>query len=72
MSNHHILRAGDKAHHLRLGRGGTVQHVSHRRGGMVLLRHADGSEQSYPVRELRVRDPKTDDLTMRCRVEESS
>lgn len=67
----HLLQKGDKAYHLRLGRAGTVLHVSARRGA-VLLRHAGGEERSYPVGELRARDVKTDDWTMRCRVEEQS
>lgn len=67
----HLLRKGDKAYHLRLGRAGTVLHVSTRRGAGA-LRHADGEERSYPVSELRVRDQRTDDWTMKCRVEEQS
>lgn len=68
--NEHILRTGDKAYHLRLGRTGTVLHVSPRRGGMALLRFADGTERSYSVDKLRVRDLERDDWTMRCRVSE--
>jgi len=68
--NTHLLCAGDKAYHLRLGRAGTVLHVSARRG-KVLLRHADGEERSYPVDELRARNAVDDDWTMRCRVEVS-
>lgn len=72
MSNEqtHPLRTGDKAYHLRSGRAGTVLHVSTRRNA-VLLRHAGGVDRSYPVEELRARDPERDDWTMRCRVEVS-
>jgi hypothetical protein len=67
----HLLHKGDKAYHLRSGRAGTVLHVSARRGAEA-LRHAGGEERSYPVGELRARDQRTDDWTMRCRVEEQS
>lgn len=71
MSNEqtHILHAGDRAYHLPSRRGATVLHVSARRGGQALLRFAGGEEWSYPVDELRARDQRTDDWTMRCRVE---
>lgn len=72
--NEHILRAGDKAYHLRLGRVGTVLHVSPRRGA-VLLRFAGGIERSYPVDALRAHDPTIGDITIGwtvpCRVETS-
>jgi len=67
----HLLRAGDKAYHLRLGRAGTVLHVSARRG-KVLLRHADGTERSYPFGESRARNAAGDDWTMKCRIEGQS
>lgn len=66
----HLLRPGDTVYHLPSRRGATVLHVSARRGGMVLLRFAGGEERSYPVDELRARDQRTDDWTMRCRVSE--
>jgi len=69
----HLLRKGDQAYHLLLGLVGDVQHVSPRHGGMVLLRHADGRERSYPVSELYAHDPTIDDITagwnVPCRVE---
>lgn len=73
MSNEdtHVLHTGDKVYHLRLGRTGTVLHISARRSA-VLLRFAGGEERSYPVGELRARDPRTDDWTRKCRVEEQS
>lgn len=64
----HLPRPGDKAYHLRSGRTGTVLHVSTRRGAAT-LRHANGEKRSYPVDELRARDARTGDWTMRCRVE---
>lgn len=66
----HLLRKGDKVYHLPSRRGATVQHVSVRRSA-VLLRFAGGEERSYPVDELRARDARTDDWTMRCRVEKA-
>lgn len=70
--NEHILKVGDKAYHLHLGRVGTVLHVSAKRNA-VLLRFADGTERSYPVDDLRAHDPTIDDRTrgwtVPCRVE---
>lgn len=66
----HILRVGDNAYHLRSGRWGVVQHVSVRRN-VVLLRHADGEERSYPVDALRVRNAVDGEPTVRCQVEVS-
>jgi hypothetical protein len=69
MSKYHILKPGDEGmYHLRLGCTGTVQHVSVRRG-KVLLRFKDGTEGSYPVEALRVRNPADGYLTLPCRVE---
>lgn len=70
MSNEtHILRAGDNAYHSRSGRWGAVLHVSARRGAGA-LRHADGTERSYPVEALRVRNAVDNEPTRRCRVED--
>lgn len=69
-SETHILRAGEQAYHFRVGRWGEVLHASARRGA-VLLRHADGTERSYPVGELRVRNQTDGEPTVRCRVEVS-
>lgn len=69
MSNEtHILQPGEQAYHSRSGRWGAVLHVSARRGA-VLLRHADGTERSYPVEALRVRNLIDGEPTRRCRVE---
>lgn len=69
MSNEtHTPQAGEQAYHLRSGRWGAVLHVSARRG-VVLLRHADGTERSYPVEALRVRNQVDGEPTVRCRVE---
>lgn len=64
------LQPGQDAYHSRLGRWGEVLHVSVRRG-VVLLRHADGTERSYPVDALRVRSAIDGEPTVRCRVEVS-
>lgn len=69
--NTHVLQVGEKVQHLRLGIGGTVLHIGRRCAGMVLIRHADRRIRSYPAEDLYVRDPQTDDWTMRCRVEVS-
>ncbi len=67
----HTLQIGEQVYHLRLGRWSEVLHVSVRRSS-VLLRFADGTERSYPVDALRVRNAVDGEPTVRCRVEEQS
>lgn len=65
------LQPGEQAYHPRFGRWGMVRHVSARRGAEA-LRHADGTERSYPVDALRTRSASTGEPTVRCRVEEQA
>lgn len=62
-----LLTIGMRVCHLSSGYSGRVVQIDVQ-GAHVWLRHADGRRRAYPVEELRVYDPQTNEPTVWCRV----